>query len=234
MDKVFLIPIRCNCRLYGEGRVCEPSLRLEKSNPSLLCKLELNGCQRYLHQLPAAERNILNVRSYFCTMDEIVNRVKDSGLIAMDLAEFKPKVALVGVDLTDQLWQGLVLKEKDFRAWIKSNDWEEYSDQAVYVHCSADAIIPTWAYMLVASCLESCGANYVIGTKETLSSKLLIDNINALNLEEFQDGRIIIKGCADVYQPEVAMSELVRKLQPVAKSIMYGEPCSTVPVFKRK
>ncbi|GAB5416519.1 MAG: DUF2480 family protein [Crocinitomicaceae bacterium] len=167
-------------------------------------------------------------------MDEIVNRVKESGLIAMDLADFKPTVTLVGIDLADQLWQGLVLKEKDFRAWIKSNDWKVYASQAVYVHCSADAIVPTWAYMLVASQLESFGADYVIGTEKTLSSKLLMDNINALDLEKFRDGRVIIKGCADVDQPEVAMSELVRKLQPVVKSIMYGEPCSTVPVFKRK
>jgi len=167
-------------------------------------------------------------------MDEIVNRVKNSGLIAMDLADFKPTVSLVGIDIADQLWQGLVLKEKDFRTWIKSNDWSVYASEAVYVHCSADAIIPTWAYMLIASQLEDCGADYVIGTRETLASKLLMDKIAALDLSDFQDGRIIIKGCADVHQPEVAMSELVRKLQPVAKSIMYGEPCSTVPVFKRK
>lgn len=167
-------------------------------------------------------------------MDEIVNRVKESGLIAMDLADFKPKAEFVGIDLADQLWQGLVLKEKDFRAWIKSNDWDSYASKAVYVHCSADAIIPTWAYMLVASKLQESGAVYVIGNAEALSSKLLMDKIHALDLSEYQDGRIIIKGCADVPQPEVAMSELVRKLQPVAKSIMYGEPCSTVPVFKRK
>jgi hypothetical protein len=167
-------------------------------------------------------------------MDEIVNRVKESSLMAMDLADFKPKVALIGVDLSEQLWQGLVLKEKDFRAWIKSNDWDSYATQAVYVHCSVDAIIPTWAFMLVASQLESAGANYVIGPKTTLESKLLLDAIAAIDLKEYQDGRIIIKGCADVHQPEVAMSELVRKLQPVAKSIMYGEPCSTVPVFKRR
>ena len=167
-------------------------------------------------------------------MDEIVNRVKESGLIAMDLADFKPKDDLIGIDLADQLWQGLVLREKDFRAWIKSNDWDSYASKAVYVHCSADAIIPTWAYMLVASKLQEANADYVIGTSEQLSSKLLMDKINALDLSEYQDGRIIIKGCADVHQPEVAMSELVRKLQPVAKSIMYGEPCSTVPVFKRR
>ncbi|MCR9171789.1 MAG: DUF2480 family protein [bacterium] len=166
-------------------------------------------------------------------MNEIVNRVKESGLIAMDLADFKPNEELIGIDLADQLWQGLVLKEKDFRAWIKSNDWEAFASKAVYVYCSADAIVPTWAYMLVASKLQECGADYVIGTEKDLASKLLMDKINGLDVSDFQDGRIIIKGCADVHQPEVAMSELVRKLQPVAKSIMYGEPCSTVPVYKR-
>ncbi|XOV66982.1 MAG: DUF2480 family protein [Fluviicola sp.] len=167
-------------------------------------------------------------------MDEIVNRVKESGLIAMDLADFKPKDELVEIDLADQLWQGLVLKEKDFRAWIKSNDWEAYTSKAVYVHCSAEAIVPTWAYMLVASKLQDNRAEFVIGDAKTLVMKLLLNKIDSLDLADYQDGRIIIKGCADVPQPEVAMSELVRKLQPVAKSIMYGEPCSTVPVFKRK
>jgi len=152
----------------------------------------------------------------------------------MDLADFKSNVVLIGIDLADQLWQGMVLKEKDFRAWIKSNDWGTYASKAVYVHCSADAIIPTWAYMLVASKLQENDADYVIGSAAVLSSKLLMDKIHGLELSDYQDGRIIIKGCADVPQPEVAMTELVRKLQPVAKSIMYGEPCSTVPVFKRK
>lgn len=167
-------------------------------------------------------------------MDEIVNRVQQSGLIAMDLADFRPTVAINEIDIAEQLWQGLVLKEKDFRTWVKENDWTKYNGAAVYVHCSADAIVPTWAYMLIASNLEANDADYIIGSKEELESKLLFDKIHALDLNEYSDGRIIIKGCADVHRPEVAMSELVRKLQPVAKSIMYGEPCSTVPVFKRK
>jgi len=167
-------------------------------------------------------------------MDEIVNRVQQSGLIAMDLADFKTQIALHEIDIADQLWQGLVLKEKDFRAWVKTNDWSVYKGAAVFVHCSADAIVPTWAYMLIVSHLEENGANYIVGSQKELEFKLLLDKIHQLNLDEYRDGRIIIKGCADVHRPEVAMSELVRKLQPVAKSIMYGEPCSTVPVFKRR
>ena len=87
-------------------------------------------------------------------MDEIINRVKESSLIAMDLADFKPRLPLVGIDISEQLWQGLVLKEKDFRAWIKTNDWEQYKGKAVYIHCSSDAIIPTWAFMLIGSSLQ--------------------------------------------------------------------------------
>lgn len=167
-------------------------------------------------------------------MGEIVNRVEQSGLISMDLADFKPTVELVEIDLVHQLWQGLVLKEKDFRSWIKETDWDQYKDKAVYVHCSTDAIIPTWAFMLVGSKLTDAGVDYVIGTKESLEKHLILQKIQALNLNEFQDGRIIIKGCADINCPEYAMTELLRHLQVVAKSIMYGEPCSTVPVFKRK
>ena len=167
-------------------------------------------------------------------MDEIVNRVKESGLISMDLADFKPRLAITEVDISDQLWQGLVLKEKDFRAWVKDHDWSSYEGKAVFVHCSADAIVPTWAYMLVGSSLLSYTSNFVIGSKSDLEKQLILNRILAEPLDAYLDGRIIIKGCADVADPAFAMTELVKHLQPVAKSIMYGEPCSTVPVFKRK
>lgn len=167
-------------------------------------------------------------------MDEIVNRVQESGLISMDLAEFKPRLPLVELDIADQLWQGLVLKEKDFRAWVKEMDWSTFNGKAVYVHCSADAIIPTWAFMLVGSNLLPHAADFIIGTKRELEKQLILKRIQSEPLENYQDGRIIIKGCADIADPAFAMTELVKHLQPVAKSIMYGEPCSTVPVFKRK
>ncbi|MFZ9029416.1 MAG: DUF2480 family protein [Crocinitomicaceae bacterium] len=166
-------------------------------------------------------------------MSEIRNRVKESGLISMDLATFVPTVNAVEIDLKDQLWQGLALKEKDFRSWIKTHDWEQYSGKAVNVTCSADAIIPTWAFMLVSSKLLEANAFSVIGDQTELQNALIKQKINELDLKEFEDGRIIIKGCADVKDPAYAMSELLKKLQPVAKSIMYGEPCSTVPLFKR-
>ncbi len=167
-------------------------------------------------------------------MDEIVNRVQQSGLISMDLADFKPTKALVELDISEQLWQGLVLKEKDFRAWVKDTDWSVYSNKAVYVHCSVDAIIPTWAYMLVGSRLQDHEAHFVIGSKKDLEKQLILDRIQSEPLDNYVDGRIIIKGCADIADPAYAMTELVKHLQPVAKTIMYGEPCSTVPVYKRK
>ena len=167
-------------------------------------------------------------------MDEIVNRVKESGLISIDLGTFKPNIEIVSIDVADVLWQRLVLKEKDFRAWIKTHDWSIYQNKAVYVYCSEDAIVPTWAYMLIGSQLGEVTPDYIIGSKLDLEKRLIRLRIEKENLNEYQDGRIIIKGCADIACPEFAMSELVRHLQPVAKSIMYGEPCSTVPVFKRK
>lgn len=166
-------------------------------------------------------------------MSEIRNRVKESGLISMDLASFVPTESAVEIDLKDQLWQGLALKEKDFREWIKTHDWDQYNGKAVNVTCSADAIIPTWAFMLVTSKLQAANAFSVVGDNIALQNALIKRRIDEINTADYQDGRIIIKGCADVKDPAYAMSELLKKLQPFAKSIMYGEPCSTVPLFKR-
>lgn len=152
----------------------------------------------------------------------------------MDLADFKPSVEIIEIDIADQLWQGLVLKEKDFRSWIKEHDWAQYADKAVFIHCSTDAIIPTWAYMLIGSQLILQGATFEVGQKINLQKKIIQQNIAKIDLEKYADGRIIIKGCSDIPAPEFAMVELLKHIQPVAKSIMYGEPCSTVPVFKKR
>jgi hypothetical protein len=167
-------------------------------------------------------------------MEEIKNKVKESGLVQMDLADFKPQIAIEGIDLATQLWQGFVLREKDFRAWIQEEDWSKYSEKAVFIHCSADAIVPTWAFMLVASGLVGNAKTIVVGNKSDLEKQLIAENINQLNLEEYAEKRVIIKGCSDISCPEFAMVTLLNKLQPVVLSIMYGEPCSTVPVYKRK
>lgn len=167
-------------------------------------------------------------------MDEIKNKVKDSGLIQLDLADFKPKEKLVGIDLSAQLWEGLVLKEKDFRNWIKESDWKAYHNQAIHIYCSTDAIIPTWAYMLLCSVLQPYATYVMTGSKEALEKELIHRNIASLDKTNFQDGKIIVKGCSDIACPEYAMVTLLRHLQPVVQSIMYGEPCSTVPIYKRK
>ena len=165
---------------------------------------------------------------------EIKNKVKESGIIQLDLADFKPKNELVGIDLSERLYQGLILKEKDFRLWLKENNWQQYEGKAVFIYCSAEAIIPTWAYMLVISMLMPYTEQVLAGTRIDLEKKMIQDNIVAMDLSTMTDQRVIIKGCSDIASPEFAMSELVRVLQPVVKSIMYGEPCSTVPIFKKK
>ncbi len=168
-------------------------------------------------------------------MEEIRNKVKESGLISMDLADFKPNQSLIiSIDIADNLWQGLVLKEKDFRNYIDTHDWSQYKNLFVHIHCSADAIVPTWAYMLVASKLVGVARLALVGSKVELEKQVIALNILSIDVTDYIDGRIIIKGCADIVSPEYAMVTLVQKLQPIVKSIMYGEPCSTVPVYKRK
>jgi hypothetical protein len=164
--------------------------------------------------------------------DLIKNKVKESGLVQLDLAAFKPKMPLVGIDLAEQLWQGFVLKEKDFRAWIKDHNWAIYQSKAVYIFCSTDAIIPTWAYMLVSSTLQKENVYSQVGTELELAKALIQEEICSIDISTIQE-RVIIKGCADIQDPAFAMSYLVRFLQPLVKTIMYGEPCSTVPIFKK-
>ncbi len=166
-------------------------------------------------------------------MEEIVNKVKKSALIQLDLADFKPNTQINTIDLKENLWQGLALKEKDFRSFVKEHDWKQYENKAIGVFCSADAIIPTWAYMLVISKLQQENVQAFVGDKEVVEKELIKQNIDAINLDKYKDGKLIIKGCADIADPAYTMSELLKKLQPVASSIMYGEPCSTVPVYKR-
>jgi len=166
-------------------------------------------------------------------VETIRNKVKESSLVQLDLAAFKPKQALVGIDLSEQLWQGLVLKEKDFRNWIKNHNWTQYEGKAVYIFCSTEAIIPTWAFMLVSSALQKENIYSQVGAELELAKALIQEEICSISLEEIQDQRVIIKGCADIPDPAFAMSYLVRFLQPHVKSIMYGEPCSTVPIYKK-
>ncbi len=165
--------------------------------------------------------------------NEIINKVANSGLINIDLEDYYVKGPRKLIDIKDQLFMGMILKEKDFREWIKTNNWSQYQDNFVAVHCSEDAIIPVWAYMLVAASLESFAKRVVFGDLEALETELYKEVIDTLKVEEFEDQRLIIKGCGNLPVPRAAFLMLTRKLQPIAKSIMYGEACSTVPIYKR-
>jgi hypothetical protein len=165
-------------------------------------------------------------------MEEIINRVKNSKIITLDLSDFLPKKEIVSIDIEKQLWQGLVLKESDFRLYIKEENWSNYANKFVHIWCSADAIVPTWAYMLVASALRSYTDDIYFGTQNEAIIQSIHKQIDALDLTSFEDSRVVIKGCADVPSPEAIFLHLTVKLQPVVKALMYGEPCSTVPVFK--
>jgi len=165
---------------------------------------------------------------------EIVNKVANSGLITIDLEELVDRRERVALDIKDQLFQGLLLREKDFRNFIAEHNWEHYRDKHVAVFCSTDAILPKWAFMLMAQALQPFAASVVYGSVEQLETMLYQKALAEINAEEYRDKRIVIKGCGDKDVPTFAYVELTRILTPVAKSIMYGEPCSTVPVFKRK
>lgn len=166
--------------------------------------------------------------------DEIVNKVAQSGLITLDPAEFIPREKIQVFDLRDFLFMGMILKEKDFREALKQQDWQVYKDQLVTLTCSADAIIPVWAYMLVTSYLSGIAAEVLMGDEATARRHLFQRKLEQLDTAPFIDKKMVIKGCGDEAIEEFVYTALTQKLVPVAKSIMYGEPCSTVPVFKRK
>ena len=166
-------------------------------------------------------------------MEEVfVNKVAESGLITIDLEEFYPSGDSMVFDMKDYLFMGLILKEKDFRETLKSMDWKEYTNKNVAITCSADAVIPVWAYMLATSYLQPLAREIVFGNIEFLNNTLFLKNLSRFNTDDLRDKRVVIKGCGDKQIPEIAYVEVTRMLRPIVKSIMYGEPCSTVPIFK--
>lgn len=168
-------------------------------------------------------------------MSEIfINKVAESGIVTLDLENYYPKEAVAVFDMKDYLFMGLILKEKDFRQALKSLDTIIYKDKIAAITCSADAIIPMWAYMLVASVLQPVAKEIIFGNEETARKKIHIKNIGAINVSEFADKRVVVKGCGETPISEEAYVEITNLLRPVVKSIMYGEPCSTVPVFKKE
>lgn len=165
--------------------------------------------------------------------NQLVNKVAQSGLITIDLEEFYPPGERIVFDIKNFLFQELILREKDFREAMKNHDWKRYTGAYVALICSADAIVPTWAYMLIASYLEPYAKRIVFGDLETLETVLYHELLSKLPLGTYKDARIVIKGCGKLPVPKAAYVELTSLLRPLAKSIMYGEPCSTVPIFKQ-
>lgn len=164
----------------------------------------------------------------------IENRVAESSIVTIDLADYYPNGELAVFDVKDHLFRGLLLKEKDFRAALQSYDWEQYRDKYVAIDCSANAIVPMWAFMLVASNLQPVAKEIVFGNEKELVKTLIHKNLTSLQGEEYADKRVVIKGCGDIELPEAAYVEITTKLRPFVKSLMFGEPCSTVPIYKKK
>jgi hypothetical protein len=164
---------------------------------------------------------------------EIINRVANSKLITIDLEDFYPVGKRILFDIKDWLFEGLILREKDFRQNVNNHDWSQYQDNYIVLTCSTDAIIPSWAYMLLTTSLTPFVKKVLMGNLEMLETSIYQDIINGLNLSKYKDRPVIIKGCSNKPVPENAYLLLTSKLMPVAKSIMFGEACSSVPLYKK-
>ncbi len=165
--------------------------------------------------------------------DVIINRVANSGLLTIDLEDYLPKEEIIYFDLKEHLFKGLILKEKDFREALRMFEWEKFKNKYVAITCSADAIIPMWAYMLVASYAQPIAKDVYTGTIPEMAKHVFLKNISSIDIDIYADQRVIIKGCGDQPIDNAAYAEITRLLRPVAKSIMYGEACSNVPIYKK-
>ncbi|MFA0962374.1 DUF2480 family protein [Roseivirga sp. BDSF3-8] len=163
----------------------------------------------------------------------IVNRVASSQLITFDLEEYYPQGDRVSYDLKENLFQELILREKDFRQFIKEHDFSQYSGKHVAIHCSADAIVPTWAFMLLANRMAPYASTVVYGDLAALEQSLFQDVIQKIDFSQFQDKKVVVKGCSKLDVPSYAYVEVARRLTPYVSSLMFGEPCSTVPLYKK-
>lgn len=164
----------------------------------------------------------------------LVNRVAESGLITLNLEDDYPKSPFVVFDIKEYLFKELLLKEKDFRNDLKAIDWSQYQNKIVLITCTSDAIIPLWAYMLISAYVEPYASDIFEGTQEEYLKYHYKNVISQMNTDDFNDQRIVIKGCGKKQVPASAYADLTKKLRPLAKSIMFGEPCSTVPIYKKK
>ncbi|HEX4849828.1 MAG TPA: DUF2480 family protein [Puia sp.] len=166
--------------------------------------------------------------------EEIINKVASSTLETIDLESFYPEEEIALFDLKPFLFMELILKEKEFRTALQEVDWKMFKEKIVAVTCTADAIIPVWAYMLVASYLNPFAKDIVMGNEQVAIQQTLIKRINSIDVDQYKDKRVVVKGCGEKPIGEFAYLEITKLLRPVAKSIMYGEPCSTVPIYKKK
>jgi hypothetical protein len=166
--------------------------------------------------------------------EEIINKVAQSGLHTLDLEEYYPREEIVVLDLKSMLFMEMILKEKEFRAALQAVDWSGYQDKILAVVCTADAIIPSWAYMLVAVQAQPFVKDIFLGDGATALREAFLVNLRAIDTSEFADKRVVVKGCGDLTVDGFAYLEIARLLRPVVKSIMYGEACSNVPVYKKK
>ena len=165
--------------------------------------------------------------------EEIINRVSNSSLVTFNLEEFYQSGDRVVIDLKDLLFQDLILREKDLRDFVKEHDWSKYQNKFVAITCSVDVIIPTWAFMLVALSANSFARKVVLGNLLKLEEKIFEESLQSYNWSQYQNAKVVIKGCSKISVPESIYIEVVNKLKPFASSIMFGEACSTVPLFKR-
>jgi hypothetical protein len=167
-------------------------------------------------------------------MDEIINKIEKSGLITLDLEDFYPKEKRVQFDLKDYLYEDLVLKEKEFRENLSKLDWKIYENTYVSVTCSSDAIVPSWSYLLIATYLTGVAKLVSFGSLDELERDIYTEIIQKMDTKSYQDKKIIIKGCSQKFIPQNAYLQLIQKLKPVASSLMFGEACSTVPIYKKR
>lgn len=165
---------------------------------------------------------------------DIVNKVALSPLVSLDPADYHDPAPRVGIDIAERLYMGMLLKEADFRAWIDSHDWSQYSGQHVHLHCSADAIIPGWTWMLLAIQLQPFARTVVFGSREDLEHAIWQKAIQQIDYTALEGKKIVVKGCGDLPIPQTAYVELILRLRAVADKLMYGEPCSTVPLWKKE
>lgn len=167
-------------------------------------------------------------------MEEIRNKIAESGLINLSMEDFYPQAPRMELDISPWLYEGVMLREKDFRASIKGHDWSQYQGAFVAIYCSEDAIIPQWAYMLLGAALEGYAQKVVFGDLELLETLVMEEALGQIDVEAYRDKRVILKGCGNISIPPQAYLKMTLHLKPVVKSLLFGEACSTVPVYKKK